>query len=85
MALDLQQRATQHGHRRQLTRNETESSRVDSTAGPQLKCGDYHVSAQADIFEPLPNVTANLELVRQPPKRRWFNCLSHVNLAQSIN
>jgi hypothetical protein len=34
MALDLQQRATQHGHRRHNTRNETENSRLNSTAGP---------------------------------------------------
>ena len=32
--LDLQQRATQHGHRRHHTRYETESSRLNSTAGP---------------------------------------------------
>jgi hypothetical protein len=34
MALDLQQRATQHGYRRHDTRHETENSRLNSTAGP---------------------------------------------------
>jgi hypothetical protein len=34
MALDLQQRATQHGHRRHDTRHETENGCVNSTAGP---------------------------------------------------
>jgi len=34
MALDLQQRATQHGHRRHHTRYEIENSRLNSTAEP---------------------------------------------------
>jgi hypothetical protein len=34
MALDLQQRPAQHGHRRHYTRNETENSRVNSTTDP---------------------------------------------------
>lgn len=32
MALDLQHRAPQHGHRRDSPRNETENRRVNSTA-----------------------------------------------------
>jgi hypothetical protein len=43
-------------------------------------------------MDELPGVTAaqqqgvaiNLQLVRQPPQGCWFNCLSHMNLAQSI-
>jgi transposase InsO family protein len=34
LAWDLQQRATQHGHRRHDTRNKTENGRVSSTAEP---------------------------------------------------
>jgi hypothetical protein len=34
MALDLQQRATQHGYWRHNSRNETENSCVNSTAEP---------------------------------------------------
>jgi hypothetical protein len=34
MALDLQQRTTQHGNRQHHTRHETENSRVNSTAEP---------------------------------------------------
>jgi transposase InsO family protein len=41
MALDLQQRATQHGHRRHNPRHETENSRLNSTAGPHQKWGNY--------------------------------------------
>jgi putative transposase len=37
--LDLQQRAPQHGHRRHNTRNETENSCLNSTAGPRQKWG----------------------------------------------
>ena len=44
MALDLQQRATQHGHRRHNPRYETENSRLSSTAGPHQKWGDYRFS-----------------------------------------
>ena len=34
LVLDLQQRSTQHGHRRHNTRNETENGCVNSTAEP---------------------------------------------------
>ncbi len=50
MALDLQQRATQHGHRRPDPRYETKNSRVNSTAGPHQKWGDYHDNAVAGSF-----------------------------------
>jgi hypothetical protein len=32
--MDLQQRPTQHGHRRHYTRHETENGRVSSTDAP---------------------------------------------------
>lgn len=35
MALDLQQRTAQYGHRRHHTRTETENGRVNSTAEPR--------------------------------------------------
>lgn len=34
MAMDLQQRAAQHGHRRHNSRNEIENSHMNSMAGP---------------------------------------------------
>ena len=41
MALDLQQRPAQHGHRWDHTRYETENRRVNSTPEPHEKWGDY--------------------------------------------
>jgi len=35
MAMDLQQRPPQHGHRRHHTRHETENGRVNSTDAPR--------------------------------------------------
>jgi hypothetical protein len=49
MALDLQQRATQHGHRRHNPRHETENSRLNSTAGPHQKWGDYRFNGSIII------------------------------------
>jgi hypothetical protein len=40
MALDIQQRTAKHGHWRNNTDTETESS-LDSTLDPQQKWGDY--------------------------------------------
>lgn len=41
MALDLQQRPPEHGHRRYHTRPETEDGRVNSTDAPRSEWGDY--------------------------------------------
>ena len=39
MAMDLQQRPLEHGHRRHHTRTETENGRVSSATAPPLKMG----------------------------------------------
>ena len=46
MALDLQQRPPEHGHRRHHTRTEIEIGRVKSTTEPRWKWGYYHALAE---------------------------------------
>jgi hypothetical protein len=41
VALDVQQRTAQYGHRRHNACTETENGRVNSTAEPRSKRGDY--------------------------------------------
>jgi hypothetical protein len=42
------------------------------------------LNSKVDFVAQQQGVAINLQLVRQPPQGCWFNCLSHMNLAQSI-
>ncbi len=46
LAMDIQQRAAKHGHRRNYTCNETQNSGLKSSFKTHEKGGDYHVSVR---------------------------------------